>query len=196
MFRITGMLILLLVTTAAEARPRGVTYAHPDCNVLWPCAGVTGHPRGERIAKQVGFGAARKIYQPRAERKAVTRHATAAPAPVKTAHLPPAAKIVEHPDGCPRRLFCGCGAAERLKTMWGIVVEKPRELWLASNWYRFPRSPPAPGTVAVRRHHVYVIEAVLGNGTVVAYDANSGRGLTRIHVRSLAGYTVVNPRST
>lgn len=68
MFRITGVLILLLVATAAEARPRGVIYAHPDCNVLWPCAGVSASPRGEMIAKQVGFGAARKIYKPRAER--------------------------------------------------------------------------------------------------------------------------------
>lgn len=46
---------------------------------------------------------------------------------------------------------------------------------------------------AVRSHHVFIIEAVLGGGVVRAYDANSGGHMTRIHNISLAGYTVVNP---
>lgn len=73
-----------------------------------------------------------------------------------------AAKILPHPQGCPARAFCGCGA-------------------------------PAPGMVAARRGHVFVIKEVLGNGQVLAFDANSGKRLTRLHVRSLAGFTVVNP---
>lgn len=96
-------------------------------------------------------------------------------------------QIVSHPAGCPRSAFCGCGAAVHV---FGRPV---RDLYLAANWYKFPRTSPAPGAVAVRRHHVFVIEAVLGNGVVMAYDANSGHGRTQIHSRSIAGYTIVNP---
>lgn len=203
--------ILLACSISAEARQRHrPIIAHPDCNVLWPCEGVAPSPRGERIAKQMGFGAAQKIYTPRAEKqarkpvrmqsvtpklpKSGSKYAPnyAAKPVIKTTALAP--QVVAHPDGCPRRLFCGCGAAKRLKEVWGIIVEKPRELWLAANWGRFPRARPAPGMIAYRRGHVFVIEADLGGGKVYAYDANSGQHKTRIHVRSLAGYTVVNPR--
>lgn len=95
--------------------------------------------------------------------------------------------IVSHPDGCPRSAFCGCGASVRL---FGHPV---RDLYLASNWFRFPHASPAPGMVAVRNHHVFVIEAVNGDGTVVAYDANSGGHQTRIHTVSLSGYSVRDP---
>jgi hypothetical protein len=47
--------------------------------------------------------------------------------------------------------------------------------------------------VAARRHHVFVIKRVLGGGKVLAYDANSGGHKTRLHVRSLAGFVVVDP---
>ena len=97
-------------------------------------------------------------------------------------------EVVPHPAGCPARAFCGCGAAVRV---FGSPV---RSLWLAANWYRFPRAMLAPGTVAVRRHHVFVVEQVLGGNMVMAYDANSGRHATRIHARSVAGYTIVAPR--
>lgn len=97
--------------------------------------------------------------------------------------------IVAHPAGCPWRAFCGCGASARI---FGHPV---RDLYLAANWFRFPRSAAAPGMAAVRRHHVFIIEAVNGDGTVTAYDANSGGHLTRIHRVSLAGYTVVNPHA-
>lgn len=103
--------------------------------------------------------------------------------------------IVAHPIGCPWRAFCGCGAVERLKHAWGVIVKKPRELWLAANWFRFPRSAPAPGMVAVRRHHVFVLEQHLGGDKWLAFDANSGGHRTRIHARSIEGYTIVNPRA-
>jgi hypothetical protein len=197
--------LLLAFMNSVEARQRSYI-AHPDCNILWPCEGVAPSPRGEKIAKQMGFGAAQKIYTPREQprrnrtaRKPVSMQQVSPKAapnyaakPIKTTALEP--QIVAHPDGCPRRLFCGCGAAKRLKEVWGIIVEKPRELWLAANWGRFPRATPAPGMIAYRRGHVFVIEADLGGGKVYAYDANSGGHKTRIHVRSLAGYTVVNPR--
>lgn len=97
-------------------------------------------------------------------------------------------EVVAHPPGCPSRAFCGCGAAVRV---FGSPV---RSLWLAANWYRFPRAELAPGTVAVRRHHVFVVEQVLGGNMVMAYDANSGGHATRIHERSVEGYTIVRPQ--
>jgi hypothetical protein len=97
--------------------------------------------------------------------------------------------IVAHPEGCPRTAFCGCGAALR------VFGHQVRHLWLAANWFGFPRAPPAPGMVAVRRHHVFVLEQHVGGDQWLTYDANSGRHLTRVHVRSIAGYTIVNPHS-
>jgi hypothetical protein len=99
------------------------------------------------------------------------------------------AQIVAHPAGCPARAFCGCGAAVR------VFGQPVRSLWLAANWYRFPRTSPAPGTVAVRRHHVFVLEQHLGGSIWLAYDANSGRHATRIHARSISGYVIVQPRA-
>ncbi len=97
--------------------------------------------------------------------------------------------IQPHPPGCPGRAFCGCGASVR------IFGHSVRSLWLAAAWYRFPRSAPAPGTVAVRRHHVMVLEADMGGGIWRVYDANSGGHATRVHARSIAGYTIVSPRA-
>lgn len=39
-------------------------------------------------------------------------------------------------------------------------------------------------------------ESHLGGSTWLAYDANSGGHATRIHARSIAGYTIVNPHAT
>jgi len=100
-----------------------------------------------------------------------------------------AGDIIPHPAGCPSRAFCGCGAAVR------IFGHSIRDLWLASNWFRFPRAAPAPGMAAVRRHHVMVLEADLGGGVWEVFDANSGHHLTRVHARSIAGYVIVNPRA-
>ena len=98
------------------------------------------------------------------------------------------AEIVSHPHGCPRIAFCGCGVSVEI---FGRPI---RELFLARNWFKFPRARPAPGMVAVRRHHVMAIRAVDANGNAVVYDPNSGGHKTRIHQRSLAGYVIVNPR--
>jgi hypothetical protein len=98
------------------------------------------------------------------------------------------AQILPHPAGCPRRAFCGCGAAVRV---FGNPV---RSLWLAASWFKFPRSAPAAGMVAVRRHHVFVLESHLGGLTWLAHDANSGGHATRLHARSIAGFVIVNPR--
>ena len=96
-------------------------------------------------------------------------------------------EIIAHPEGCPRTEFCGCGAALRI---FGAPI---RALWLAANWFHFPRALPAPGMAAVRQHHVFVLEQHIAGDIWMAYDANSGHHLTRIHPRSIAGYTIVNP---
>lgn len=100
----------------------------------------------------------------------------------------PESEIVAHPAGCPRVAFCGCGASVE------VFGRSIRELWLAANWFKFPHASPGPGMVAVRQHHVFVIRSVNSDGTVLAYDANSGGHMTRIHTVSLAGYSVRNPR--
>jgi hypothetical protein len=97
------------------------------------------------------------------------------------------ARIVAHPSGCPYHAFCGCGVSVKI---FGHPV---RNLFLASNWFKFPRANPAPGMVAVRNHHVMAILAMDANGNATVYDPNSGGHQTRIHTRSLAGYRVVNP---
>lgn len=90
------------------------------------------------------------------------------------------------PPGCPAR-YCGCATARKV----GLSGAK----WnLAANYLTLPRASCAPGMVAARRGHVFVIQSCNGNGTVTAWDPNSGGGKTRIHTRSLAGYAVVNPR--
>lgn len=92
------------------------------------------------------------------------------------------------PSGCPSA-FCGCSAS--LKVFGKIIPE----LNLAANWRKFPPATPAPGTVAYKAHHVFVIVAVNPDGTVVAHDGNSGGHLTRVHTVSLRGYHVVDPRA-
>jgi len=99
----------------------------------------------------------------------------------------PRAVILPHPAGCPRRLFCGCGAAVR------IFGRPARELWLAASWFRFPRAAPGPGRVAVRRHHVFVLEQHLVGNVWLVFDANSGRHATQLHARSIAGFVIVDP---
>lgn len=172
---VLAMLALAALASNAEARQRHrAIVAHPDCNVTMPCEGVAPSARGAEIARQMGIGAPQKVYRPPAERR--------------EPHQRVAAAVVAHPPECPRRAFCGCGAAVRV---FGAPV---RSLWLAANWFKFPRTQPAAGMVAVRRHHVFVLEQHISGNTWLAYDANSGRRQTRIHARSIAGYVIVNPR--
>lgn len=97
-------------------------------------------------------------------------------------------QIIPHPPSCPRRAFCGCGLAV---SIFGSIR---RDLWLATNWLKFPRSTPAPGMVAVRRGHVFKLVQLASSGNWIVEDYNSGGGLSRIHERSIAGYVIVNPR--
>jgi hypothetical protein len=97
-------------------------------------------------------------------------------------------QIVEHPAGCPRVLFCGCGVSVK------VFGHSVRDLWLVANWYRFPRAAPAAGNVAIfGTRHVAYIERTYSDGTALLYDPNSGGGLTRIHRRPLANAYIVRP---
>lgn len=100
------------------------------------------------------------------------------------------AEVVSHPAGCPRRAFCGCGASVEV---FGHPV---RDLFLARNWFKFPKTSPAPGAVAVRRHHVFVLRSHVQGNVWIVFDANSGRRQTRVHQRSIAGLVIVDPRGS
>lgn len=136
---------------------------------------------GKKIKRVAGRSVPRKSIKARLS-PAIARTPVAAVANF-------AAQILPHPPGCPRRLFCGCGAAIEV---FGRPV---RHLWLAANWLKFPPAAPAPGMVAARPGHVMVIRQYLGNNRALVYDANSGGGLTRVHVRSLSGFSIRNPRA-
>lgn len=98
--------------------------------------------------------------------------------------------VSRRPVGCPHA-FCGCEASLYL---FGHIRS---ELNLASNWLRkFPRTSPDPGMVAVRNHHVMVLVNRVNGSNWLVHDGNSGGGLTREHVRSITGYTIVNPHGT
>lgn len=94
--------------------------------------------------------------------------------------------VGSRPYGCPHA-FCGCEAS---LYKFGRIIP---ELNLASNWYRFPRTAPAPGMAAVRPGHVMILESQVSGNVWNVHDGNSGGHVTRDHARSLAGYTIVNP---
>ena len=98
-------------------------------------------------------------------------------------------EMLAHPAGCPARLFCGCGAAVE------VFGTPRRDLWLAANWGKFPEAAPAPGNAAWRYGHVFVLKQQMENGEWLVADYNSGGHASRLHVRSIAGYHIVNPRA-
>ena len=88
--------------------------------------------------------------------------------------------------GCPRR-FCGCEASLYLFRKIDPYLN------LAANWLlRFPRTSPAPGMVAARPGHVFVLVSHASGDEWLVHDGNWG-GLTRRHVRSISGYRIVDP---
>jgi hypothetical protein len=94
------------------------------------------------------------------------------------------------PAGCPYE-FCGCEASRY------VFGEIRRELNLASNWIRkFPHAQPAGGMAAVRNHHVMILMSHVDGKDWLVHDGNSGSHLTREHVRSIAGYVIVDPHGS
>jgi hypothetical protein len=168
--------LVLIGSINSEARPIRISQAS-ECNVTMPCDfsfSRAGFQRFSRYSKRPYFAEPRRV--------SAIRDAFA------SANVPGDQVVGGRPAGCPHA-FCGCGAAIRV---FGHIVP---ELNLAANWLRFPRAAPAPGMVAARYGHVFVLEQSLGGDIWMAYDANSGRGATRIHARSLRGYTIVNPHA-
>lgn len=172
---ISACFFVAVSSVASEARPSR-NFQAPECNVTMPCDFSYAQPRRERTPRP-------SLQAYRATQMTVTDAGnTATKISVSSERV-----IGGRPAGCPSS-FCGCGAALRV---FGHIVP---ELNLASNWLRFPRTSPAPGMVAARRGHVFVLEQSLGGDMWMAYDANSGGHATRMHARSLRGYTIVNPR--
>ena len=157
------------------------------CDAMRPCF-ANGRLLYDSVVAQDSFSVRRAVRH-RTERHAHRR----VPEGLARVMAEGAGRIVAHPSGCPRVAFCACGALKRLSQVWGVNFKNPRSLWLAANWFRFPRTSPAPGTVAVRKHHVFVLEHHIGGSVWQVYDANSGKGATRIHARSIAGYVIVQP---
>lgn len=172
---ISACVFVAVSSVASEARPSR-NFQAAECNVTMPCDFSYAQPRRERAPRP-------SLQAYRSTQMTVTDAGKAA-----TAISVSGERVIGgRPAGCPSS-FCGCGAALRV---FGRVVP---ELNLASNWLRFPRTSPAPGMVAARRGHVFVLEHPLGGDMWMAYDANSGGHATRMHARSLRGYTIVNPR--
>jgi hypothetical protein len=122
----------------------------------------------------------------------------------RTAWLPAPRNCTSQHDGGSnwRRRSSGRRSSGRLPSfflrLWRIhtrVRPYRARIKSAANWLRVPRAAPAPGMVAARRGHVFVLEQHIDGDAWMAYDANSGGRTTRIHARSLRGYTVVNPRA-
>lgn len=189
-----GALLCLLSTCGLSPALAGGL--HPRCNIDFPCQNVSKEItlRANKIGHKLVFLASEEITPKQSRRVAggdrfrnVEFGSPMYPPETAASFLAGTPRVLPHPEGCPSRAFCGCGAAVE-------VFGKPiRSLWLAAKWLDFPRADPAPGMVAARRGHVFVIKQVLGGGNVLAYDANSGGRRTRLHVRSLAGFVVVNP---
>jgi hypothetical protein len=169
---------IALASTASEARPSRIAGQASECNISMPCDFSFSQTR------RIPFNAYGQGPQGE-ERRARVQQSSSYPRQVAESG---SQAIGGRPTGCPHS-FCGCGASIRV---FGRIVP---ELNLAANWLRFPRTSPAPGMVAARRGHVFVLERHVEGDTWMAYDANSGGHATRIHARSLRGYAVVNPHA-
>jgi hypothetical protein len=161
-------LALVCASSIAEARPRHKpTQFAPECFTIMPCEGAV-RPSGL-------LDGVRSIRVKMKRERLAEISATAV-----------SQVIGSRPAGCPRR-FCGCGASLHL---FGRIIPS---LNLAANWLRFPRAAPAPKMVAARRGHVFVLEQHVSGDTWMVHDSNSGGHRTRLHARSISGFTIVDP---
>lgn len=169
-------IVAIAAASAAEAKPRK-THAQSTQ------AQVTCDMRG--CSDQAGAQAGTTRQNARASR----RERGAAPTQIADANGN-GAIVGGRPSGCPHR-YCGCSASLY------VFGEIRPDLNLAANWARkFPRTTPASGMVAARSGHVMVLMSHASGDEWLVHDGNSGGGRTREHVRSIRGYTIVNPRAT
>lgn len=168
---------LALAVMAASAAPASASHRHHHHH--W-----RAH-HAHRHVTHLGRHVTTRHHRSRFHRALGRGHVT-----TRIAYVAGAGRLLPHPVGCPRVAFCGCGAAVRV---FGHAV---RRLWLAANWFRFPRAEPAPGHAAVRPHHVMVLVRHIRGHVWWVYDANSGHHRTRLHPRSIAGFVIVDPRAS
>lgn len=184
---IVAVLTLAVAVTSAEARTR------PQTPEIQTTVSFDRHdPRGltydSATVAPIKVAAVKKVKHKRDRKIRGQDHIPAKYAKASVGER----KVVEHPAGCPHRAFCGCGTAKYL------LGKTPTEggLAIAANWLNFPKAQCAPNMAAARHGHVFAIIKCLPGNKVLAYDPNGGKHKTYIHVRSLASYTVVNPRSS
>lgn len=97
--------------------------------------------------------------------------------------------VGRRPSGCPYE-YCGCEAS-----LYVFGEIRPR-LNLASNWRKyFPRAKAAPGMAAVRSHHVMILMSHADGSNWLVHDGNVNH-MTREHIVSIRGYTIVDPHSS
>lgn len=88
-----------------------------------------------------------------------------------------------------RRLYCGCASAEKV----GLANEDG--YWdLAAHWFEFPVTAPRRLAAAVRRGHVTILDYQVSGTLWMAWDFNSGNGLSRHQVVDIRRYAkIVDP---
>ena len=91
-----------------------------------------------------------------------------------------------HPPGVRGSAFCGAGAHYALT---GEVVNAGT--WAIADYW--PAHYHGSTPVAHWSGHVAIIRQNYGDGTALMEDYNSGGHQSRLHQRSIAGYTIVNP---
>lgn len=182
-FRIAAALaVLLLAAGVADARPRHHTTAQLSAQEF--C--------GERYCPTDAPAAARRAG---ADAMAGIDPAMGSPrssqARQRASYGETGVTYLRHPPGCPARAFCACGAAVEI---FGRAI---RSLWPVRAWRAFPRDVPAPKNVAIltRGSHLFVLERHISGSDWLVRDYNSGGHRSRLHVRSIAGAIIVNPRA-
>lgn len=175
-------IVAIVSASAAEAKPKKTLRAS-QAQVTCDMRGCSDNPNAPAASVQ--------RVRPQREAQAARAQVADANGNVPVADANGNGTIVGgRPSGCPHQ-FCGCVASLYL---FGEI--RP-ELNLAANWKRkFPRTEPASGMVAARNGHVMVLMSHAGGDEWMVHDGNSGGGRTREHVRSIRGYTIVNPRAT
>ena len=177
---ILAALCAVVLASSADARPRD-HYRHHI-----PAVGMASVLPTSTVSRSSGH---LKYLTHNAFRSKMSKRPAPMPSGLHRVMATGAGRIVGgRPPGCPRR-YCGCGASLHI---FGRII--PR-LNLAANWLRFPRAAPAPGMVAARRHHVFVLKRHIRGKIWLVHDSNSGRGKTRVHPRSIAGFVIVDPRA-
>lgn len=101
-------------------------------------------------------------------------------------------QYLPHPPGCPRTAFCGCGAAYEVYGQAKRFV-KGLNLFLARDWKHLPHASPGPGMAAASNSHVFILRQHIAGDVWLVADHNSGHHQSRLHARSIAGFTIVNP---